>query len=75
MSKYEELWKWLKEKDEDQLKLSFAQIEEICSQPLDHSFLKYKKELTAYGFQVKKISLKNETVEFERAGQNDRQPD
>ena len=50
----------------DSFKLTFAEIEEIASKPIDHSFLNYKKELPDYGFKVGKISLKNQTVAFER---------
>jgi len=35
----------------------------------DHSFLDSKKELTAYGYAVKKISIKNETVIFEKSSE------
>ena len=34
----------------------------ICGFPIDHSFLNCKKELEAYGYQVGKISMKNQTV-------------
>ncbi|MBQ3404968.1 MAG: hypothetical protein IJG63_06090 [Oscillospiraceae bacterium] len=64
MSKFEPLWKWIKENGSDSFKLSFAEIEEIAGLPIDHSFLNYKKELTEYGFCVGKISLKEQTVEF-----------
>jgi hypothetical protein len=33
---------------------------------IDHSFLNYKKELTEYGYQVGKISLKGKTVIFNK---------
>ena len=33
---------------------------------MNHSFLNEKKELTAYGWRVDKISLKAETVTFEK---------
>ena len=33
---------------------------------IDHSFLTYKKELPACGWNVKKISMKEQTVLFER---------
>ena len=33
---------------------------------IDHSFLNYKKELTQYGYQVGKISLKEKTVIFNK---------
>lgn len=46
--------------------LSFAEIEQIAGLPIDHSFLTYKKELLEYGYKVGKISLKNQTVVFER---------
>lgn len=38
----------------------------ILGFPIDHSFLTYKKELPAYGWSVKKISMKEQTVLFER---------
>lgn len=46
------------------MQLTFEEIQEIAGVPIDHSFLKYKKELTEYGYQVGKISMKNETVLF-----------
>ncbi len=66
MSKYDPLWKWIQEKDVDSFKLTFAEIEEIAGVPVDHSFLKYKKELLEYGYQVGKISMKAETIAFEK---------
>ena len=66
MSKYEPLWKWIEENGQDSFKLTYAQIEEILEFPIDHSFLKFKKELLAYGYQVEKISMKEETVAFIR---------
>jgi len=66
MSKYDALWKWLAANGGEKIKLSYGQIAEIAGVPLDHSFLKYKKELLAYGYQVGKISMKGETVAFER---------
>ena len=66
MSKYEPLWKWTSENRQDNFKLTYAQIEEILGFPIDHSFLKYKKELLEYGYQVGKISMKEETVTFEK---------
>ena len=66
MSKYESLWKWISENGQDNFKLTYAQIEEILGFPIDHSFLKFKKELLEYGYQVEKISMKEETVAFEK---------
>ncbi len=66
MSKYDSLWKYIKEDGTDSFKLTFEEIEKIAGLPIDHSFLNYKKELLEYGYQVGKISLKNQTVEFIR---------
>ena len=46
MSKYGELWKYVSEKDGDELSLSFDEIESVAGVALDHSFLNYKKELS-----------------------------
>ena len=64
MSKYEPLWKWIRDNGTDSFKLTYAEIEEIAGVPIDHSFLKYKKELPDYGFEVGKISMKEKTVVF-----------
>ena len=66
MSKYEPLWKWIRDNGTDNFKLSYAEIEEITGFPIDHSFLKYKKELWEYGFCVGKISMKEAMVMFQR---------
>ena len=66
MGKYEPLWKWICDNGTDSFKLTYAEIEEITGVPIDHSFLKYKKELLEYGSCVGKISMKEETVMFQR---------
>ena len=66
MSKYEPLWKWIKENGTDSFKLTFEEIEKIAGIPIDHSFLNYKKELLDYGSKVGKISLKEQTVAFSK---------
>lgn len=66
MSKYEHLWKWIRDNGRDSFKLTYAEIQEITGVPIDHSFLKYKRELLEYGFCVGKISMKEETVMFQR---------
>ena len=66
MSKYEPLWKAVSGHEENGFSLSFAEIEQILGFPIDHSFLNFKKELTAYDWQVGKISLKAQTVAFLR---------
>lgn len=45
MSKYEPLWIYLKKQNQDNYELTFAEIEKILNFPIDHSFLRYKKEL------------------------------
>lgn len=66
MSKYTPLWEWIKENGTDRFALSFAEVEQIAGLPIDHSFLTYKKELLEYGYRVGKISLKKQTVAFEK---------
>ena len=66
MSKYDALWAYVQKDGSPTLKLTFAQIQEIAGISIDHSFLKYKKELTDYGYQVGKISMKEQTVIFKR---------
>lgn len=48
------------------MKLSFTEIHDIAGIEIDHSFLNYKNELTQYGYQVGKISLKDKTVIFNK---------
>ncbi len=64
MSKYEPLWKFIKENNKDNYKLSYEEIKNILGFDIDHSFLNYKKELREYGYEVGKISLKDRTVIF-----------
>lgn len=68
MGKYEKLWIWVKENGTDRFTLTHAEIEKITGFPIDHSFLTYKKNLSAFGFQVEKISMKNRTVTFAKIG-------
>lgn len=46
--------------------LTFEEIGNIAGVPPDHSFLQYKKELTEFGWKVKKISMKEQQVTFEK---------
>lgn len=66
MGKYDPLWKYIQENGGDTLKLTFDQIQDILGIPIDHSFLKYKKELAEYGYEVGKISMKEKTVMINR---------
>lgn len=64
MSKYEPLWKYLKENNQENYKLTFEEIKNILGFEIDHSFLTYKKEAKEYGYEVKKISMKEKTIIF-----------
>ena len=64
MSKYYALWAYIQKSDKQQMTLTFDEIGQITEVPLDHSFLKYKKELSDYGYEVGKISMKDQTVVF-----------
>lgn len=66
MSKYDALWDYVQRNGRQSLKLTFEEIQDIAGIPIDHSFLTYKKELTAYGYEVGKISMKEQTVIFNK---------
>lgn len=40
------------------------EVQDIAGIPIDHSFLKYKKELVEYGYENGKISMKGQTNYF-----------
>ena len=69
MSKYDPLQKWINENETYDFKLTYAEIENIAGVPIDHSFLTFKKELLQYGFQVAKISMKEQTVDFKKVNE------
>ena len=64
MSKYDALWAHVRAQSGDALTLSFDEIEQIAGVTVDHSLLRYKKELEGCGWRVEKISLKNRTIRF-----------
>ena len=66
MSKYNLLWEYVKNNGNSSLKLTFEQIRQIARISIDHSFLKYKKKLVEYGYEVGKISMKEQTGAFNR---------
>lgn len=66
MSKYNALWEYVANANTLPLKLSFDDIFNVLGFAIDHSFLTYKKETANYGFVVKKISLKEKWVLFEK---------
>lgn len=68
MSKYDPLWNYLKKNNEKNYKLTYDEIKNILGFEIEHSFLKYKKELENYGYVVVKINMKNKMVEFNKLG-------
>lgn len=68
MSKYNSLWEYVKSDGSQSFLLTFEEIQDIAGIPIDHSFLRYKKELTEYGYQVGKISMKEQTISFNKIG-------
>lgn len=66
MSKYQPLWEYVSSAGAFPLQLRFDEIFSILGFSIDHSFLTYKKEAEQYQFAVKKISLKEKTVLFDK---------
>lgn len=66
MSKYVSLWKYVQDNGKEYLQLTFEEIQNIAGIPIDHSFLTYKKGLNDYGYQVGKISMKEQMVCFHK---------
>ncbi|MBP5244877.1 MAG: hypothetical protein J6036_00250 [Clostridia bacterium] len=62
MSKYELLWQYIEKTGKDGFKLSFEEIKNVLGFDMDHSFLNCKKELSEYGYEVSKISIKEKYV-------------
>lgn len=66
MRKYANLWHYIKNCGQGEIVLSFSEIRSIAGAPIDHSFLRYKKELVEYGWEVGKISMKEQKVLFKK---------
>ena len=62
--KYDALWRYIGESGDAQMTLTVDESHRIAGGPIDHSFLRYKRELTEYGWAVQKISMKAQTVLF-----------
>ena len=62
MSKYEPLWRYIKDNQKLEYKLTYEEIRNILGFDINHSFLKYKKELLEYGYEITKISIKEKFV-------------
>lgn len=71
MSKYEKLWNYItstfSSEEVNEFELTFKQIKEILGFDIDHSFLRYKKELIDFGYEVKKISMKEQKIIFKKS--------
>lgn len=66
MSKYETLWRYIKDNNKEKYNLSYEEIKNILGFDIDHSFLTYKKELKEYGYVVSKISMKEKVIVFNK---------
>ena len=66
MSKYDPLWKNIRETGTEKDVLTFSEIKDILGFEIDHSFLTYKKELKEYGYEIIKISLKDKKVFYKK---------
>jgi len=64
MSKYDPLWEYICRNEPKMI--TFDEVETVCGFPIDHAFLTFKKELSAYGFRVGKISMKEKTIRIEK---------
>lgn len=67
MSKYLPLWDFVSISKNFPLKMSFEDIKNVLGFEIDHSFLKYKKELELFGYKVLKISLKEKFIVFDES--------
>ena len=64
MSKYQPLWQFVSENERSEI--TFEEAQKVLGFALDHSFLSFKKELLAYGYEVAKISLKEQKILFKK---------
>lgn len=64
MSKYLKLWEYIKRNNKSEL--TFTEVEQVLGFPLDHSFLNSKKELQEFGYEIAKISLKNNLIKINK---------
>lgn len=66
MSKYDRLWQYIGSCGKERITVTFEEIADIAGASIDHSFLQYKKELPAYGYEVSRISMKEQKVTFKK---------
>lgn len=60
------LWQYIKDRNEDEIVITYDEVKNILGFEIDHSFLKYKSELNDYGFFVDKISIKDKQIKVKR---------
>ena len=53
---------YIKDNKREEYKLTYEEMRSILGFDIDHSFLKYKKDLLEYGYEVIKISIKEKYV-------------
>jgi hypothetical protein len=66
MSKYDPLCQYLQIDGHDTVKLTFEEIRAVLCFDIDHSFLTYKEEAAQFGYQVGKISMKEQHITFNK---------
>ena len=62
MSKYDPLWQYIASCKQTNIEMTFSDIRSVLGFDIDHSFLNYKKELFAFGYEIEKIYLKEKKV-------------
>ena len=68
MSKYDPLWKYIKENKKEEYIITYEEIRNVLGFDIDHSFLTYKKELKEYGYEVIKIFMKDKKISIKKIG-------
>lgn len=63
---YEPLWQYVAGNDAQSVTLSFSEIERVLGFPINHAFLNSKKDLHAYGWLCRNISMKENLITFLR---------
>lgn len=66
MSKYDALWKYVGEREDGALTLTFEEIARIAGMALDHSFLQYKKRTGGLRLAREEDFDETQNVQFEK---------
>ncbi|MGN1066528.1 MAG: hypothetical protein ACI4QH_01830, partial [Candidatus Fimimonas sp.] len=64
MSKYQPLWQFVSKNERSEI--TFEEAQKVLGFAIDHSFLSFKKELLAFGYEVSAISLKGQKISFKK---------